>query len=141
MSEAAVHRPSQAWHSVHTRGLCPSREPEEVQNYINSLGRDSHRHLHLKEDQHAQLEISCHGLLQEGHQDVPQSLGASEDLSHWRVHFLPLWSRPGLPREIHVEARARHFTTETAAKKRVPVAGGNPVCPVLKQPEKGLFSS
>lgn len=66
-------------------------------------------------------------------------VGGSEDLSHWRVHFLPLWSRTGLPREIHAETWPRHFTTETATKKRVPVAGGDPVCPVLKQPGKGLF--
>lgn len=33
----------------------------------------------------------------------------------------------------------RHFTTETAAEKKVPIAGGEPVCCVLKKQGKGLF--
>lgn len=32
-----------------------------------------------------------------------------------------------------------HFTTETAAKKKVPIADGDPVCCVLKKQGKGLF--
>lgn len=43
MSEAAVHRPCQVRHNVHTRGLCPFREPEGLfrivfEFCINSLG-------------------------------------------------------------------------------------------------------
>lgn len=42
MSEAAVYRPCQVRHNVHTRGLCPFREPEGFRIVfefcINSLG-------------------------------------------------------------------------------------------------------
>lgn len=69
----------------------------------------------------------------------PRVSGASEDLSHWRVHFLPLWSRTELPQEVRAETWARHFTTETAAKKRVPVAGSKPVCRVLNSHERDGF--
>lgn len=69
---------------------------------------------------------------------APGASGSSENLSHWRAHFRPLWNRTGLPREIHAKTWAPHFTTETAAKKRVPVAGGI-LCAVLEQPGKGLF--
>lgn len=68
-----------------------------------------------------------------------QVYGASEDSSHWRVHFLPFWNRTGLRQEIHAKTWDSHFTTETAAKKKVPVAGDDPLCCVLKKPGKGLF--
>lgn len=64
-----------------------------------------------------------------------------QKIYHIGGYTLPLCSRTGLPWEIHAETWARLFTTEAAAKKRVPVAGGDPVYPVLKQPRKGLFSS
>lgn len=57
VSGASVHRPFQARHNVHTCGLCPLKEPEGFrivfESCINGLGKDSHRHLCLKEDQHA----------------------------------------------------------------------------------------
>lgn len=33
----------------------------------------------------------------------PRVSEASEDWSHWRVHFLPFWNKTGLPQEIHTK--------------------------------------
>lgn len=137
VSEAAVHRPSQVRHNVHAHGLCPFREPEgfRIVSTETHTGICVSRRISMPSWKYAT------GSCRRGTRMCSKSLGASEDLSHWRVHFLPLCSRTGLPWEIHAETWARLFTTEAAAKKRVPVAGGDPVYPVLKQPRKGLFSS
>lgn len=146
VSEAAVRRPFQAWHNVHAHGQCPFREPEGFrivfESCIISLRRDSQASvsgggLACLAGNILPRAAEAMGSCRRGTRMCPRVSGAS-DLSHWRVHFLPLWSRTGLPQEVHVETWAHHFTTETAAKK-VPIAGGNPVCPVLKQPGKGWF--
>lgn len=79
------------------------------------------------------------GSRRRGTRPCPAVSGASEDTPHCRVRSLPFRNRTRRPQEIPCTAWDSHFTTETAAKKKVPVSGGDPVCHVLTQPGKRFF--
>lgn len=150
MSEGAVHRLSQAWHSVHTHCLCPQDRRHSglpLGSVAAARAEDAHGLLVSEEGLGNNVPTGniltsaseAMGACRRDTRMCPRVSGASEDWSHWRVHFLPFWNKTGLPQEIHTKNVDRHFTTETAAKKKVPIAGGNPVCCVLQKQGKGLF--
>lgn len=88
---------------------------------------------------HLAQSFRGHRSLQERQQNVPQTL--------WGIRRLVI-SEGALPSLLEQDRTStgnpyknmdHHFTTETAAKKKVPIADGDPVCYVLKKQGKGLF--
>lgn len=78
-----------------------------------------------------------HRILHERHQDIPWSLRSIRRYITLEGALSSL-----LEQDFHRKSLTTWdscFTSETAAKKKVPVSAGDPVCHVLKQPGKGLF--
>lgn len=108
VSEAAVHRPSQVWHSVHTHCLCPQDRRHSglpLGSVAAACGEDAHGLL-VSEEGLGNILPRASGAIGACRRDsrmCPRDSGASEDWSYRRVHFLPFWNKTGLPQEIHTK--------------------------------------
>lgn len=88
---------------------------------------------------HPAQSFRGHGIPQKRHQAVPCRLRSIRGYATLQGALSSLQEQDETSTGNPCTAWDSHFTTETAAKKKVPVSGGDPVCHVLTQPGKRFF--